>query len=416
MQNKLKNLAYYGGKPSVEKSSFIPWPAPNTNHLNALQRVLDSGKFHRVNHPLIEELEARSREYCGTQYSRAVSSGSAALHVATNYFAEKGNSAIVCALNWPGAIAAIAHCGLDPIFVDTAEDGCIDEASAISHMDKENVSLVQITHLFGNCASRNKLRSYARAENIAIIDDCAQAANVPRYLQHTLHLESDAYILSGNGAKHLASGELGLLSTNSIGLIEHVDNVSLSSSSRKGERIFSPSSLGYNYRPNVFSASIAIDRFSEIDEQIKIRRENAQYLVTHLEKLPGINRLFGMDYESSGFCSVPMRINFKALGLPETAEVRNRIVELLAAENVPVTVWLTRPVWEYIPIWKNKYDLDNYPNTKAILNSMFCISEIAPPNGISQLHAVVQAFEKVWEAINIFGIEMFDTERGNCEI
>ncbi|WOE33290.1 MULTISPECIES: aminotransferase class I/II-fold pyridoxal phosphate-dependent enzyme [unclassified Acinetobacter] len=406
MKNILNTLAYYGGQSSVEKNTFTPWPAPTQNHLNALQRVLDSGKFHRVNHPLIEELESNTSKYCGTQYSRAVSSGSAALHVATDFFANQGEIAIVCALNWPGAVAAISHCGLRPIFVDTADDACIDEISAINHMHKEGVAIVQITHLFGNSAPRAKLRSFARSKNIAIVDDCAQAANVPNYLKNYLNLESDAYVLSGNGAKHLASGELGLLSTNSLELIEHVDNVSLSSSSRNGERIFSPSSLGYNYRPNVFSASIALDRLNEIDEQIRIRRENVNYLVNKLEKLPGIKRLFGKNFEDSSFCSLPMRLDFKALNLPATAEVRNKIVELLAAEHVPISVWLTRPVWEYNPAWKNKYDLNDFPNTKAILDSMFCISEIAPPNGITELQTVVQAFEKVWDALSIFGMEL----------
>lgn len=303
-----------------------------------------------------------------------------------------------------------------PIFVDTADDACIDEISAINHMHKEGVAIVQITHLFGNSAPRAKLRSFARSKNIAIVDDCAQAANVPNYLKNYLNLESDAYVLSGNGAKHLASGELGLLSTNSLELIEHVDNVSLSSSSRNGERIFSPSSLGYNYRPNVFSASIALDRLNEIDEQIRIRRENVNYLVNKLEKLHlGIKRLFGKNFEDSSFCSLPMRLDFKALNLPATAEVRNKIVELLAAEHVPISVWLTRPVWEYNPAWKNKYDLNDFPNTKAILDSMFCISEIAPPNGITELQTVVQAFEKVWDALSIFGMELIK-KRNDCAI
>ncbi|OWK24527.1 hypothetical protein AJ87_21605 [Rhizobium yanglingense] len=109
-----------------------------------------------------------------------------------------------------------------------------------------------------------------------MIDDVCQSIGATKAIVNGAHIDADALALSGNGAKHLGAGELGFVITEDSNLIAHVDRLSLTSSSRNGERIFSPYSQGYNYRPNVFSSSIANLRVEKLDAQLQIRRKNGK--------------------------------------------------------------------------------------------------------------------------------------------
>ena len=55
------SLAAFGGTRSVPKGSVTPWPATQDAHLKALEQVVASGRYHRVNHPIVRSLEAIQR-------------------------------------------------------------------------------------------------------------------------------------------------------------------------------------------------------------------------------------------------------------------------------------------------------------------------------------------------------------------
>lgn len=393
-------LAASGGQPAVPKGTVAPWPAPTSAHMSALERVLISGRYHRVNHPIVSELEAAARDWTGGLRVRAVSSGSAAIHVAVDYFKERGRYVIASALNWPSAVAPVRFAGLEPRFVDVSlGDACLHEDAASAALGPDT-AIVLVTHLFGNAAALPSLRRGARSIGpVAIIDDCAQGVLVARQRHEDPSIDSDAFALSGNGAKHLGAGELGLLCSREGRVLDHVDLVSLSSSARDGSRVFSPMTYGYNYRPNVFSCAIASHRFSELDGQISARRSNARLVSSRLSGTPGLWPLFDAEQEMNSFCSLALRLDPLALGFSQGAALRDSVVELLKAEGVPAGVWLTKPAWEYLPFWQSGWSKTDFPNTATLVDTMFYIPEIAPPNDEVCMTSYVNAFEKIWAAL-----------------
>jgi dTDP-4-amino-4,6-dideoxygalactose transaminase len=398
-------LAAFGGQRVVPEDLVVSWPAAHSGHLAALNRVIRSGKYHRVNHPVVMALEQDFAAWTGHWTVRAVSTGTAAIHVALDYAREQGPrqqgaKVVAAALNWPGAIGPIAFAGLEPVFVDVSlADAAIDPVAAAGALSGDTAAVL-ITHLFGNPVLVPGLREAVRATGrVRLVDDCAQSIAVTTSRDGETPLDSDALALSGNGAKHLGAGELGLLCTADPGLIDHVDRVSLTSSARNGERVFSPMTAGYNYRPNVFSASVALSRLPELDEQLAQRRQNAAVLGDRLAGLPGLLPLYDAGRPRNSFLNFPMRIDPARLGLPPGPAARDLIVELLQAEGVPVWVWLRKPVWEHLPFWRDRWSLADFPNTRTLLDTMFYLSEIAPPNDDTAMHAYADAFEKVWSAL-----------------
>jgi perosamine synthetase len=390
-------LAFLDGTPAIPAASYTPWPAPEEKHLEALSRVIKSGKFHRVNHPIVQQWEESLIQWTNFRHVRATSSGSAAIHTLVDYFSEGRSSIILSALNWPGAAFAAHHCGLRPIFVDISlETGGMDDLALCEAVSQASNPVVLITHLFGNAIMVPKARALCQKRSIPVIDDAAQAASMARFLGNNDIFYSSAVALSGNGAKHFGAGELGAYCCNDVGIAEHIDKVSLSSSSRNGERIFSPLTKGFNYRPNVFSASIALSRMDSIDSQIRTRQSNVAELWSSINMLPGLKPLCNLSDSNSIYCSFPLQLDTSIWAFDNREHARNVIVDALKAEGLPASVWLTKPVWEYHPEWKNAWSLKDFPNTECILRSMFHITEIAPPNDSTTMALYAEAIKKVW--------------------
>ncbi|MEZ2127907.1 MULTISPECIES: DegT/DnrJ/EryC1/StrS family aminotransferase [unclassified Sinorhizobium] len=393
------SLALFGGDPVVSPGRVTPWPAAKKKHLKALGTVVESGKYHRVNHPIVSDLERRLSDWAGNWSVRSVGSGTAAIHVELDYFKDRGTRVVTAALNWPGAVGPISISGLEPVFVDVdLHLGGIDQGAATSRFEPD-VAVVLITHLFGNNILTPKLRAAARTRGVVIIDDVCQSIGAIKKIVNGVYIDSDALALSGNGAKHLGAGELGFVVTNDPNLIQHVDHVSLTSSSRNGARIFSPNSQGYNYRPNVFSAAIARSRMKSLDQQLQKRRSNATLLWHMIKHLPGVMPLFDPNDHHQSMLNFPLRIELERLGFPPGPAARDFVVKLLQAEGVPVWVWLTKPVFEYLPGIREKWRAADFPNTMKLLDTMFYVSEIAPPNDAEVMKLYADAFHKVWDVL-----------------
>lgn len=397
------DLALLGGEPIVPPKRITRWPATQAEHLDALREVVDSGRYHRVNHPIVADLEQNLETWAGKWRVRAVGSGTAAIHIELDYFKDRGEHVVTAALNWPGAVGPIAISGLQPVFVDVDMNlvGIDQEAAA----DKfgPGVGAVLITHLFGNNIRVPHARSAARARGAAVIDDVCQSIGAIKAIVNGAYIDTDALALSGNGAKHLGAGELGFVITEDKDLIEHVDAVSLTSSSRNGDRAFSPCSAGYNYRPNVFSSSIAKMRLGNLETQLQVRRDNGKILWEMIRDLPGLFPLFDPSDCDQSMLNFPLRIEPEAFGFGSGPAARDTVVKMLQAEGAPVLVWLRKPVFEYLPNIADDWKAADFPNTVKLLNTMFYVSEIAPPNEAEVMELYAEAFHRVWKALFKFG-------------
>ncbi|MBK9166271.1 MAG: DegT/DnrJ/EryC1/StrS family aminotransferase [Bryobacterales bacterium] len=396
----LGKLALFGGERSVPEGSVVSWPAPEDGHAEALRALIGSGRYHGSDHPVVRQFEEALGAHVAPLHVRAVATGTAALHTVLDYYRKPGGAVVTAALNWPGAVGPIYACGMKPRYVDVSLlDGCLDDSLA-DVAAGDDVAAILVPHLFGNFSRLPRLRQAASRRKIPVIDDCTiSIGGILRYGPDP-DFYSTAMIASGNGAKHLGAGELGVLCARNPGLIEHVDFVSVATSLRKGDKVFSPPiSYGFNYRPNVFSAAIALTRLAGLEDQIRVRAGNCLSLCRSLARLPGVVPLFDEGEPGNSFCVLPLRLVPQELGLPDSGYVRDRLGTLLQAEGVPVDAWLRRPVWTYMAFDPPRLDPEGFPNTDLLLSTMLDIRDIAPPNDGTVMSHYAAAFEKVWEAI-----------------
>lgn len=383
----------------MKKGHYHIWPSPCEEDLSALKRVVSGEKYHRVNHPLVMELEQRLADWSGLSVCRVMNTGTSAIHTGAAYLSQRHGirKAVVSALNWPSAVAPVYMAGMEPVYVDVElNSGCMAEKNVLEEF--QSSSMVLVTHLFGNVAYLPDVRKQAaESEQMVILDDCSQGMGISRLLSsERAEVHTDCVAFSGNGAKHLAAGELGIIMGNEEELLKYVDYISLSSSSRNGERVFSPFTKGYNYRPNVFSCAIAIYRLETMTEQLAGRWKNSVFLWEQLNGLKGLHPIFSTDDKNANFYGAPFRVDPGELDLPDNSGCRDYIVDLLSAEGLPVSVWLKKPVWEYLDYNRTNCDLTAFPNTKRLLDTMFTVTEIAEPNNRDIMLTYASAFHKVW--------------------
>jgi len=398
----INDLKYYGGSKTVHEGDYTTWPNPCEEDLTALKRVVNGEKYHRVNNPIVAEFEKKLKKWSGFAGCRAINSGTSAIHIGMGYFSNKHKNVIVSALNWPGAVAPVYMAGMNPVYVDVdIKNACLDETSVLQKLNDGSANLVLATHLFGNVSYLDNVRKLmADNDYMDIFDDCSQGMDISRmFATDKKSCYTSGIAFSGNGAKHLASGELGVLLTMDKELIAYVDYISLSSSSRNGDRFFSPFTKGYNFRPNVFSCAVAISRLSSLKEQLNVRKKNVLYLNDQIKDLTGLKPLFNKDDENSNYYGAHFRICLEELGLPTKAAYRDFIVKLLYEEGVPISVWLKRPAWEYIDYKRTNCDIMDFPCTKLLLDTMFYITEVAGPNTEYTMNLFAQAIKKVWNFI-----------------
>lgn len=140
----------------------------------ALGRVLDSGAFVQG-----EEVAAFEEEFaaaCGVPHAVAVSSGTAALHLAlVAAGVGPGDEVIVPPFTFVATASAVVYAGATPVFADIEPAGYALDPAAVEAALTPRTRAVVPVHLYGQCADMEALRALAEPRGIALVEDAAQA-------------------------------------------------------------------------------------------------------------------------------------------------------------------------------------------------------------------------------------------------
>lgn len=137
--------------------------------------VLHGGQY--ILGKTVEDFEKAFASYCGVQYAVGVGNGSDALVMALKACGVKpGDEVITTAMSFSATAEAITSVGATPVFVDcTCDTFCIDSAEIQKKVTDKTKAIIPV-HLYGQCADMDAINSIAKAHNLKVIEDCAQAA------------------------------------------------------------------------------------------------------------------------------------------------------------------------------------------------------------------------------------------------
>lgn len=253
----------------------IASPVLEKEEIDAVVRVLQSR--HLVQGKVVEQFEKRLAEIVGVKHALAVSSGTAALHLAL--LAQgigPGDEVITTPFTFIATANAVLYTGARPVFADICDDTLNLDPSAIEAKITKQTKAVIPTHLYGCPADMAALRQIASRYRLAIIEDAAQAIGAAIGNEQTGTFGTGCF--SFYATKNITTGEGGAITTDDDEIAEQVRMLR-----NQGQRAkYDHPVLGYNYRLTDLQAAIGLVQLDRLKEFTAKRIANAAYLDANL--------------------------------------------------------------------------------------------------------------------------------------
>jgi dTDP-4-amino-4,6-dideoxygalactose transaminase len=264
--------------------------------------------------PMMDAFEAEFSRYVGIPYCVALSSGTAATHLALCHLLRSGGYGLssrsippplvlASTLTFIGSVTPATFEGCDLRFVDCdRESWNLDPALLAEELEKceregRKVLAVIPTDLYGQCSNLPRIQSLCARYACPVICDSAEAMGA-RYTGEQLvvtgqkaewrHAGFDAWasIYSFNGNKIITTSGGGMLASHDPALIEHARK--LSQQAREPAPWYEHTEIGFNYRMSNIVAAIGRGQLQILDERVRRKREIFAGYQRLLADLPGI--------------------------------------------------------------------------------------------------------------------------------
>jgi dTDP-4-amino-4,6-dideoxygalactose transaminase len=340
--------------------------------------------------PHISAFENELGDYLGGVSVAALSSGTAAIHLALIILGvEQGDEVLCSSFTFSGTCNPIAYQKALPIFIDSeAETWNMDpvllrEAIEDRLRKGKKPKAIIVVHLYGMPAKMDEIMRIANEFEIPVIEDAAEALG-SSYKGKKCGTFGDFGILSFNGNKIITTSGGGALTSTNVKWIEQARF--LATQARDNEPHYQHSHIGYNYRLSNVCAGIGRGQLRVINERVQRKREIfAQY-----GSVFNPTCKFNFQEELTGFHSnrwlscVVFNDNLKST--PEAVRLT------LERDNIE-----TRPLWKPMhlqPVFKSA---DCYLNgvSEKLFNSGLCL----PSGTAAPKEQVVMIAKKVVSSV-----------------
>ena len=270
---------------ATRRETFLGFqpPAIGEEEIAAVTETLRSGWL--TTGPAAAELERRFAEYLDVKHALAVTSGTAAMHLALAALGVgPGDEVVTTPITWPATANVIVHVGATPVFADVrAGDLNIDPEHAASLVGPRTKAILPV-HLAGQPADLDPLW----ALGIPVVEDAAHAVE-SAYRGRKIGGLSEATCFSLYATKNVAAGEGGLVATNRDDVAEAVDDLRVMRRGH-GSRYDIPVP-GYKANLSDVLASIALCQLEKIERHREIRLRHVAAYDVALVELDGIEPL-----------------------------------------------------------------------------------------------------------------------------
>jgi dTDP-4-amino-4,6-dideoxygalactose transaminase len=175
-----------------------------------------------------------------------------------------------------------------PVFVDTNQETFTMDPDKIEERINERTKAILPVHILGLPADMDRINAIAKKHNLVVIEDACQAW-LAEYQQKKCGTLGDLGCFSFQNSKNLPAGEGGAVIGDDEELMDRC--YSFHNCGRPYQSVKKTSNypvLGTNYRMQQFQAVILMSQMERIHKDADIRLENALYLDSKLEEIPGI--------------------------------------------------------------------------------------------------------------------------------
>ena len=293
--------------------------------------------------PVGPHVDAFEQEFCqvvGAKHAAAVTSGTAALHLALKLIGVGSGDEVFCStLTFIATASPITYLGAKPVFIDSDRTSwnlnpdllreALDKRAKIGKLPKA----VVIVHLYGQSADIDPILEACNAYEIPLIEDAAESLG-STYKNRSPGSFGKIGIFSFNGNKIITTSGGGMLVSDDQKLVEKARF--FATQARDPAPHYQHSEIGYNYRLSNVLAGIGRGQLQVLEERVEARRRNVDFYKQALGNLPGIEFMPEAAFGKATRWLTCLTIDPIAFGAD-----REQVRLALAEEKIEA-----RPVWK----------------------------------------------------------------------
>jgi len=279
----------------MNKKIWLSSPHMGGNEQKYVQEAFDTNWIAPLG-PNVNEFEKSLKNYIGENVEvAALSSGTAALHLALIQAGVQRNDIVLCqSFTFSASANPIIYQGAQPIFIDSEPDTWNMCPVLLKKAIKESIAKGQkpkaiiVVHLYGMPANMDAIKNIANTYKITLIEDAAEALG-STYKNQKCGTFGQFGILSFNGNKIITtSGGGALVCKNEA---SKNNTVFLATQARDQAPHYLHSQIGYNYRMSNIVSGIGRGQLEVLQDRVEARRNNYQFYKKGLNKITEIQFL-----------------------------------------------------------------------------------------------------------------------------
>lgn len=242
--------------------------------------------------PHVDALEAEFAEQLGSGEAVALSSGTAALHLALMLLGVGPDDEVLTStLTFAATANAITYCGATPVFVDSDRatwnmdaERLEEELTDCARRSKLPKAVVAVD-LYGQCADYHRILEICGRYSVPIVEDAAEALGATYYGRPAGRFGALG-CFSLNGNKIITASGGGLLVSDNPEYCRRARY--LATQARDPAPHYEHSQIGFNYRMSNLLAAVARGQLQVLPQRVDQRRDNYAYYRRALQDYPGL--------------------------------------------------------------------------------------------------------------------------------
>jgi dTDP-4-amino-4,6-dideoxygalactose transaminase len=337
--------------------------------------------------PLGENVNGFERELAekvGSKAAAALSSGTAAIHLALKAAGVGEGDIVFCpTLTFSATANPIIYQNAIPVFIDSDYETWNMSPKALEEAFEKypEVKAVLVVHLYGLSADMDKIMEICKKHNVAVIEDAAESLGTYYKGKHTGTF-GDYGIFSFNGNKIITTSGGGMLVSNNE---ERIAKARFwATQSRDQARHYQHSELGFNYRMSNVVAGIGRGQLKVLDQRVAKKNYILEFYKREFGGLEGVEFMPSNEWDEP---------NYWLSSIMLTGKVRPiDIFNALETENIE-----SRPVWKpmHMQPFFEKYDFIGEGVSEKLFENGVCLPSDTKMTD-EDLERVVKTIKGLW--------------------
>lgn len=359
---------------SKQDKIFLSPPHLSGNEWKYMKDAIDSNWIAPLG-PNVDAFENELAHYVGAAGAVAVSSGTAAIHLALLLLDVKKGDIVFCSsLTFVASANPILYQGAEPVFIDSEPETWNMSPEALKRAFQEASSsgklpkAVIVVDLYGQSAKMDEILAVCNYYEVPLIEDSAESLG-SIYKGKSCGTLGKFGVFSFNGNKIITTSGGGMLVSDDLEALRKARF--LATQARDPAPHYQHSEIGFNYRMSNILAGIGRAQLENIEERVAAKRQIFSYYYEELSGLPGLHFMPELKNTRSNRWLTTLTIDEKVTGVSA-----NKLLQSLTENNIEA-----RPVWKPLHLQPLFESMKYYPHDEHSLSDQLFMTGICLPSG-----------------------------------